>query len=349
MAIKAIHLDEQGVEGLLALIIPAAQASPALTTDGVDFVNEDDAGSELAGLFKRVADAGSTDADKHLNEVRAADAEERNLGLAGDSAGKERLTCTRRADHENPFRNRGTHLGEALRLAEKIDDFLNLFLRLIAASDVLKSRRFAVRGVQASPALGELHRALLGALQETIHEEQDHPRHQQGGQDVVQEHGQACLRRRLLEVLLGDRGTQGFEFFLGQATRGDKARLFIRGFIFDQEFAFDLIPTVGTRRWVRLYIEGLQFAFLGIGKHLGDAQFLDMGSTGGAVVYEQGDRRNQNDPDHQRSSVYAVTVLIILVVILAHRGRSELKQGLSQVNRRAPFCGPTKRAECAGG
>ena len=82
---------------------------------------------------------------------------------------------------------------------------------------------------------------------------------------------------------------------------------------------------------------------------MSDAQFLDMRSTGGAVVYEQGDRRNQNDPDHQGSSVYAVTVLIILVVVLAHRGRSELKQGLSQVNRRAPFCGPTKRAVCAGG
>ena len=195
LAIEAIHLDEQGVEGLLALIIPATQAGAALPTDGVDFVDEDDAGSELAGLLKRVADAGSADADKHLHEVRSTDAEERNLGFAGDGAGEERLTCAGRADHEDSLRNRGADFGEALGLTEKIDDFLDLFLGLIATGDVLECGRFAIRGVQASPALGELHCALLGALQEAEHEEQDHARHQQGGQDVVQEHGEASLRR----------------------------------------------------------------------------------------------------------------------------------------------------------
>src|SRR3954453_16724696 len=42
--LEAVHLDEQLVERLLALVVTAAQAGAAVAADGVDLVHEDDAG-----------------------------------------------------------------------------------------------------------------------------------------------------------------------------------------------------------------------------------------------------------------------------------------------------------------
>ena len=41
--VEAVHLDEQLVERLLALVVPAAEARAAMTADGVDLVDEHDA------------------------------------------------------------------------------------------------------------------------------------------------------------------------------------------------------------------------------------------------------------------------------------------------------------------
>ena len=41
--VEAVHLDQDLVEGLLALVVRAAQAGAALAADRVDLVDEDDA------------------------------------------------------------------------------------------------------------------------------------------------------------------------------------------------------------------------------------------------------------------------------------------------------------------
>ena len=43
VALEAVHLDEQLVEGLLALVVAAAEAGAAVAADRVDLVDEDDA------------------------------------------------------------------------------------------------------------------------------------------------------------------------------------------------------------------------------------------------------------------------------------------------------------------
>ena len=57
IGLEAVHLDQQLVERLLALVIAAAEAGAAMTADRVDFVDEDDAGRVLLGLLEHVADA----------------------------------------------------------------------------------------------------------------------------------------------------------------------------------------------------------------------------------------------------------------------------------------------------
>ena len=57
VGLEAVHLDQQLVERLLALVIAAAEAGAAMAADRVDFVDEDDAGRVLLGLLEHVAHA----------------------------------------------------------------------------------------------------------------------------------------------------------------------------------------------------------------------------------------------------------------------------------------------------
>ena len=85
IGIEAVHLDQHLVEGLLALVVAAAQTGAALATDGIDFIHKDDAGRVALGLVEQVAHAAGADADEHLDKLRAGDGEEGHAGFAGDS------------------------------------------------------------------------------------------------------------------------------------------------------------------------------------------------------------------------------------------------------------------------
>src|SRR6478609_6368380 len=86
LGIESVHFDEQGIEGLFALIVAASDAMAAMTTDRVNFVDENNAGRRFLSLLKHVANPASADADKHLDEIGAADREEWDISLAGDVA-----------------------------------------------------------------------------------------------------------------------------------------------------------------------------------------------------------------------------------------------------------------------
>src|SRR5213075_1272344 len=91
LQLEPVHLDEELVQSLLALVMATAEARATVTADGVDLVHEDDARRRLLGLLEQVAHARGADADEHLDEVGAGDREEGNAGLAGNRAREERL------------------------------------------------------------------------------------------------------------------------------------------------------------------------------------------------------------------------------------------------------------------
>jgi hypothetical protein len=62
-------------------------------------------GAVPLGLVEQVADAAGADADEHLDELRAGDAEERDARLAGDRAGHQRLAGAGRADEQDAARD----------------------------------------------------------------------------------------------------------------------------------------------------------------------------------------------------------------------------------------------------
>jgi hypothetical protein len=69
VGLKAVHLDKELIERLLALVMPAAQASTTVAANSVDFVDEDNARSVLFALLEQVTHAAGAHANKHLHEI----------------------------------------------------------------------------------------------------------------------------------------------------------------------------------------------------------------------------------------------------------------------------------------
>ena len=155
VALEAVHLDQQLVQRLLALVVAAAQARAALAADRVDFVDEHDAGRVLLRLLEHVAHARRADADEHLDEVGAGDREERHLGLAGDRLGEQRLAGARDADHQHAARDAAAELLELGRVAQELDQLGDFFLGLVAAGDVGEGDRVVRLVEHARLALAE--------------------------------------------------------------------------------------------------------------------------------------------------------------------------------------------------
>ena len=133
LRLEAVHLHQELVQRLLALVVAAAQAGAAVAADGVDLVDEDDAGRVLLALLEEVAHAAGAHAHEHLHEVGAGDGEEGHVGLAGDGAGQQRLARPRRAHEQHALGDAAAQLLELLGLAQELDDLLQLLLGLVHA------------------------------------------------------------------------------------------------------------------------------------------------------------------------------------------------------------------------
>ncbi len=87
--IESIHFDEKLVQCLLSFIMAPADARPAMASDSVDLIDEDDARSMFFRLVEHIADTASADADKHFDEVRTGDEEEGTVSFAGNRFGDQ--------------------------------------------------------------------------------------------------------------------------------------------------------------------------------------------------------------------------------------------------------------------
>ena len=179
--LESVHLDEQLVQCLLALVVSAAEACATVTAHSIDFVDEDDAGRVLLALFKQVANAACANADKHFNEVGTGDGEERHIGFAGNRTGQQGLAGSRRSDEQHALGNASAELLELLRLAQVFDDLFQLFLGFIHAGHIFERDLLLLHRQQASAALAEREGLVAARLHLPQHEEPDrHPAGQRG-------------------------------------------------------------------------------------------------------------------------------------------------------------------------
>ncbi len=149
---EAVHFDQQLIQRLFALVVAAAEARAAPAADRVDFVHEYDAGRVLFCLGEHVPDAGSADADKHLDEVGTRDREERHVRLARDGARQQGLAGTGWTDQQNTVRDPPSQPLKLLRVAQKVDDFLQRLPGLIHARHVLEGHPALGPASAASPS-----------------------------------------------------------------------------------------------------------------------------------------------------------------------------------------------------
>ena len=173
LGVEAVELDQQLVQRLLALVVPAAEAGAAVPADGVDLVHEHDRGRVGLGLLEQVADPGGADADEHLDEVGAGDRVERHPGLAGHRAGQQRLAGTGRAVQQHALgdlRPDGLELG---RVLQELLDLLEFLDGLVGAGHVGEGGLRRVLGDQLGLGLAEVHHPGAAALHLVQHEEED--------------------------------------------------------------------------------------------------------------------------------------------------------------------------------
>ena len=107
--------------------------------------------------------------------------EELGAGLVGDGLGQQRLAGAGRAVQQDALGHRGAELAEALRVAQEVDDLLQLGLGLVGAGDLVPADR--ADGVR----LDLLRLRLRHQLQRPPQEEDDeaHEDHGPPRQDVV--------------------------------------------------------------------------------------------------------------------------------------------------------------------
>ncbi len=134
--LEPVHLDEQLVERLLSLVVTAAKACTPVPAYGINLVDEDDTWRVCFPLLEEVADAARADADEHLDEVGTRHREERTRGLAGDRLRQQRLAGARRTDEQRALRQASAEFRELLRVAQELDDLLQLLLGFVGAGHV---------------------------------------------------------------------------------------------------------------------------------------------------------------------------------------------------------------------
>ena len=178
--LEAVHFHQELVQGLLPLVVTAAEARPAMSTHRIDLVDEHDAGRLLLRLFEHVPHPRGADADEHLDEVRAGNGEERNLRLAGDGPCQQRLAGTRRTHHQRAPRNTTAETLELARVAQELDELDDVFLGLVDAGHVTEGRLDLVFGQELGLALAERQRAAASAYA-ALH--LAHEQHEDGDDD----------------------------------------------------------------------------------------------------------------------------------------------------------------------
>ena len=150
VGLEAVHLDEQLVERLLALLV-AQRVAAAAAADGIEFVDEHDAGGMTARVAKQTTNAGRANARVHFHEIGSAGEEERHAGLTGNRSRQQRLARSWRADEQHAFRNAAANRGEPARFLEEVDDLLDFVFGFVHACHILEGHEVVASLGDAGP------------------------------------------------------------------------------------------------------------------------------------------------------------------------------------------------------
>ena len=171
---KAVHFHQQLIQGLLALIMTAAQTRAAMTTHRVDLINKHDGRRGLLGLIEQIAHAACANANEHFHKVGAGNGEERHVRLARHGLSQQGLTRAGRSHQQHALWDTRTHIKIILRVAQEVYHFLKLFLFLVRTGYVGKRDLIAAGISHTGTALAEVHDLIVAAALGAHHEIPQH-------------------------------------------------------------------------------------------------------------------------------------------------------------------------------
>src|SRR5436309_3029090 len=172
--VEAVHLSQQLVEGLLALVVAPDEPGAARTrlADRVQLVDEDDARGLVLGLLEQITDARGTHTDEHLDELGAGQGEEGHVRFARNGSRQQGLARARRTHHQHALGNPAAEPLVLSRIFEEVDDLDELGLRFVDAGDV-GERRFELLAIEDLVFGAAERECLCGPAADPPH--QDHP------------------------------------------------------------------------------------------------------------------------------------------------------------------------------
>src|SRR5436190_11179653 len=154
----------------------------SMTTDRVNFVDENNARRGFLALLKHVANPAGANPDKHLDEIGTADREEWDISLAGDGAGEQGLAGAGRPDQKHAFRNAPPEFLKLLRITQKLDQLLHFILGFLDSGNVAESNFIFVAGQHARFGFAKVESALAGHADLLAEEERENEEKERDGQ-----------------------------------------------------------------------------------------------------------------------------------------------------------------------
>ena len=175
---KAVHFNQQLVQRLFSFVVPAAEASAAVAANGVDFIDEHDAGRIALCLLKQIAHAAGAYAHEHFHKVGTGDREERHVGFTGHSLGQQRFAGAGRAHQQHALGNACAKVRILFGVLEEINDLFKLFLFFVRARNISKGHLVFAGVHHRRAGFAEVHHpsAAAGLLAHNVppHHHQQH-------------------------------------------------------------------------------------------------------------------------------------------------------------------------------
>ena len=154
---ETVHLNQQLVQSLLALVMATAKTCAALTAYSINFIDKHDARCTFLCLVEQIAYTRCADTDKHFYEVRTGNTEERNSRFTGNCLRQQGFACTRRAIEQNTFRNLSSQVIILLRMLQEFNNLFQLLLGFFSTGNILKGYLQFFLIVATRTALAKVH------------------------------------------------------------------------------------------------------------------------------------------------------------------------------------------------
>jgi hypothetical protein len=293
LGVEAVHLNEQLVQRLLALVVATAEAGAAVAADRVDLVDEHDGRRVRLGLLEEITYAGGTDTDEHLDEVRPGDRVERHPRLTRDGPGQQRLAGAGRTVQQHALGDLRPERLVLRRRLQEVLDLVQLLDRLVGARHVRERRLRRVLGDQLGLGLAEVEHPGAAAL---------HLRHEQQQKDDEHTDREQVDQQPYDDTVLGDLGVPGVDLLLGLERLqlavevadgvGRKLRLHLVGAV------NALLEVEVERLLLVLQQDLLDVARLEQRDGLGGVDLLVAGATGEQGAGRDRTKDHNDEPDH---------------------------------------------------